>query len=520
MSNENEKKTGIMGFIFPDSVTGLIFRDMVVGNLLLLFGLILLAYWNQSGADPLFVYQTFCCIIISAPIQLKIWLLGGSPFKFWKDYEVVTTTTYGDGRVEKSSDGGAQNMILKLIVAVVFIYVGTFIQVIKLFFLPLKYASALRKEKEKAPIYKNGFLIMLATIVLFIAIGNLANHLGRVHFDKNSERAYNAALKGSSLTPPAEIRSMLEKYKQEFTTGFLDYKTPYGKIIHNGAENITTVDIQNKKLPSNYLAGKYIFKNGVFDRFEDEYKTGKKPSDKQIELARRGTPYYLFDHFLNAKDSDLLDVDINYSGNKIVVRGVDWKNAIFFETYFRNFLDNSLPVSGLRGLRGDFYTTIPTTIARDVKFPMLATVTGTVSLKKNIEGHDAYITLEPGTEIMVMDEQSGLLFRPLVIEYYNMFYYIVDDDKTNVKLSGAITVEKPAAFNRATPFDAIVTEEIVYLKPESRWNETGTIAKGETVTVTGEGQAFGTANRIPQAKVTYNGEAGIGVHWKYLKLAE
>ena len=373
----DERKGGFMGFLLPETLPGAIYRDMVIGNFCLLFGFSLSQYWNNGGLEHVDVtlrwpITLIALLIISAPLQIKMWLFGQNPLKFWRDYENVTIET-STGRIV-SSDGGIESSILKFVVAVIMLYVGVAIQVIKLLYLPIKYAKCCKSEGENPPFIRSGKLIAISSIALFIVLGGIFAYSGNVHADKFYKGKYNAEIKRKSELSSAEIRSMLEEARTTYLAGNLEYSMSTAKpsliksilsgkgnfidVNHNGKDNTTSVDISEIKPSGKYLVGIYHFKNGVFERFEDDYNTRKTPNAAQIEVAQAYTPQGIFNYFLSAKDSDLWSYD-DRSGIKRI--DVGWEKAIRM-TFNRNdeFItvhDNNFPnpYSNVNGLRGVNY---------------------------------------------------------------------------------------------------------------------------------------------------------------------
>lgn len=509
------EQTGIKGFFFPESLLGKLYRDLILGYSLLILGVSYLMYkaYGPGDSSLTFLWQTFGCFIISAPLLLKIWFLGGSPFMFWRDYQVVTT--YSDGT--KSSDYGAQSAVLKLIITAVMIYVGVAIQGIKLIYLTIRYIIAYSKEDDKPAFIKSGLLIIIAAIALLIVCPKYAGYSGRVAYDKDQEKKYTAKIKSSSTIQPAQIRSMLEEAQKKFLASHLEYLVYFGSVTHNGQENTTTVDIAEKeKPPKEYLAGVYHFKNGNFDRFEDKYNTKRTPNNGNIEAAKAFTLHYLFDTFLNTKDSDLWG-EVK-RGSEILRRGVDWKNALLL-TFMNDstgdwiWLKNNNFPNHYYGLRGADSDLRPKTVSSG-SFPFLASVTKTVSLENYVVSR-AYMSVERGEEVTVLSESSGYF----LIEYRNQTYQFKDKENLTSIRSTPNVYDKPAEFNREYPFDAIVTEDISIMETQER--NILTIPKGATVTVTETGGRidYGSGVQKLQARVLYDGQTGE-VSWRYLKLAD
>jgi hypothetical protein len=519
MSNGNQG--GIKDFIFPTSLLGLLYRDMVIGNALFILGISLLTYWDGLASVKLsFLNQLLAFIIISAPVQLKMWLLGGSPLRFWRDYENVTVEA-GTGRVV-SSDGGVESGMLKFILAVIMIFVGVAIQAIKLIYLPIRYIIEYIRESDRPSFIKSGFPVMILTPILLVS-GFLFAAYSQGNFNNNYyKNEYNTKLAKASPIPPAQIRSTLEEAQQKYIGSYLEYGIGFGdkgaSVRHNGQENTTAVDIKNGKLPNNYLAGLYHFSNGNFDRFEDKYNSRRTPNAAQIETAKAITPHYLFDRFLSAKDSDLWS-----ERGEVMRRGVDWENAIILSIVndttgeWLYVTVNNYPHNFARqgSLLDTKYEIRPRTVASrtatgESAFPFLASLAATVPLK-NFNGYDAYKSLERGTEVTVLEEQSGYFY----VEYRNTTYQITDKENVTFLRSASYPASRPAEFNREMPFDAIVTEDIEGIVIGA--GRTASIPAGETVTVTGEGASRQRWGRISKAEVSYGGEVDIEIIWKYLK---
>lgn len=529
----NGKQSGIMKFLLPDTTIRLVYRDLVLNSILFVLGASLWVYWDWVGSKVLTLF--LAPLIISAPVQLKIWLFGGSPFKFWQDYEVATVDAQ-TGRVLRT-DGGLENMWLKFFVAVIMIYVGVAIQAIKLIYLPIKYITTHGKESNKPSFLKSGFPIIIATLPLvIICTGFIAPQAGRITNDKTAEKYHNAIQKGGAKAvrstgidiPSAEIRTTLEESKRLCVSSHLEYNLYYGMVIHNGPEGTTKIDIQQrKKPPSNYLAGVYHFKNGAFDRFEDTYNTKRTPTGAQIETVKAYTPHALFDYFLNVKDSDLIAVrGLTLSGDTIIIRrDVDWKKTIRLDLIddstgkWFDFEDNNFPDTRWHaGLRGVSYRLRPKAIASrtatgESPFPFLANVTDTIMLMSADSYRNAAFSLEKGSELTVLNEGSGFF----TIEYCNAQYRVWGDDMSKINTIGTISNpgNLPAEFDREFPFDAIVTEDIGY-NIRGNFGTVYSISAGETVTVTG--RIF--YDKLSVATVTYSGSNEFFVYWKYLKLAD
>jgi len=506
ISMSNKEQSGIMGLLFPSTLIEKIYRDMVIGNALFIIGASLLVYWDWLSSiefGPL--YTILGCVIISAPMQLKIWLLGGSPLKFWADYEVVTT--YSDG--SKTSDGGLQSNMFKIGYAVVMIFVGVAIQAIKLVFLPIRYIACYTKEDPKPSFIKSGFPVMLASLALLIIFPpNVSPYAARVANDKYYEKNYNAKLKKPSPLPVKEIRATLEEQQKKYLASHFDYYVEFGNVSHNGTDNITIIDITKKKQPKKYPAGTYHFINGNFDRFEDTYKTGSKPNAAQIEAVKAFTPHGLFGLFLGANDGDLWSRNITGypSGHsEVLLKNLSWKNAIMLN-YYDNFAgkwirfeDNNVPntFTWKGGVRGGSYDMKPRTVSSASEFPFLASVTEEFKLFSH-RGYDTGNYMQPGTEMTVLGEGSGY-FR---VELHNVVYRVYAQDK--LKNIGPAPKGKPAEFARETPFDAVVAEDIAY----SIAGGMGYISAGTIVTVN---------NASAETARVINNWDTVEIFWKYLK---
>jgi archaellum component FlaF (FlaF/FlaG flagellin family) len=141
-------------------------------------------------------------------------------------------------------------------------------------------------------------------------------------------------------------------------------------------------------------------------------------------------------------------------------------------------------------------------------FPYEATTAEKVTIQQFVGSGET--TLEQGSKAKVLQEYNG----GIMVEYRNLNYLVVGDDMEKFNhvrlLSGS--KDRPAEFNRDTPFEATVTEAI------NGWarmiQSTVEIPAGATVTVTGGISSSG----ISQAEVTFD-EQELFIYSWYLKSA-
>jgi uncharacterized protein YraI len=138
--------------------------------------------------------------------------------------------------------------------------------------------------------------------------------------------------------------------------------------------------------------------------------------------------------------------------------------------------------------------------------PYEATAAETVTIQQFVGSGET--TLEQSSKAKVLQEYNG----GIMVEYRNLNYHVVGDDMEKFNHVRAVSKDRPAEFNRNTPFEATVTEAI------NGWarmiQSTVEIPAGATVTVTGGISSSG----ISQAEVTFD-EQELFIYWWYLKPA-
>jgi hypothetical protein len=140
-------------------------------------------------------------------------------------------------------------------------------------------------------------------------------------------------------------------------------------------------------------------------------------------------------------------------------------------------------------------------------FSYEATTAKTVTIKQFMGSSEA--KLERGSKPAVLYEYNG----GIMVEYLNLNYFVVGDDMEKFNHVRTFSKDKPAEFNRDTPFNTTVTDNISGIASDGCGNSPVSIPAGATVTVTGGFSGSG----ISQAFVSYNNRNDIQVHWKYLK---
>ena len=125
---------------------------------------------NLQGfiGDLLDIVAFFGFVIISLPFQ-RTGLGGMMSFMAKDNYEVITTTTYSDGSVERKSDHGAEAAAFNLIFAIIIVIIGTFVAAIKIPVLIIRYFFTYFGASPKPPISKSIIPVILIGGVVLIA---------------------------------------------------------------------------------------------------------------------------------------------------------------------------------------------------------------------------------------------------------------------------------------------------------------------------------------------------------------
>ena len=114
-------------------------------------------------------------LIIALPMAIK-WFRGGglNALFFWKEYEVITTTTYSDGSVIKSSDGGMESfglgMMFRAIMLVFVLAASCFLTLGKILYLIYICFISNKNISDKPITQSSIFKTILVGVIILIAV--------------------------------------------------------------------------------------------------------------------------------------------------------------------------------------------------------------------------------------------------------------------------------------------------------------------------------------------------------------
>nr|AGS51851.1 hypothetical protein [uncultured bacterium contig00117] len=251
-------------------------------------------------------------ILAFGGVLIGIWPLLGkfmqtrswSALFFWRDYEVVTT--YGDGR--RSSDGGAQSGMIKLILyAILFffiVFVLAILMPVRILFYVGKYTYYYVKVSPKPAFLTSAYPVLIFAVVWLVAAILLAQSIGGAYIDAQSEKL--------RIKDNAIVQAMVEDVKQQINNANnISYTVHTGvnvSVKYSRNSNISEVnikentygygDFREKIIPP----GTYYFTGNAYTNF----KGNSKPSQSEIEFVKKMIPEnFLFTDFDKLKKDDL-----------------------------------------------------------------------------------------------------------------------------------------------------------------------------------------------------------------------